>query len=70
MVYDRGKLRFGSWAVNNPIPTVVDDEALAEPAISLDFDRTACLQTVEVELGVYRFRNDSGSDAGALSSGP
>jgi len=63
MVYDRGKLRFGSWAVNNPIPTVVDDEALAEPAISLDFDRTACLQSVEVELGVYRFRNDSGSDA-------
>jgi len=63
MVYDRGKLRFGSWSVNNPIPTVVDDDALAEPAISLDFDRTACLQTVEVELGVYRFRNDSGSDA-------
>lgn len=63
MVYDRGKLRFGSWAVNNPTPTVVDDDALAEPAISLDFDRTACLQTVEVELGVYRFRNDSGSDA-------
>lgn len=63
MVYDRGKLRFGSWAVNNPTPTVVDDEALAEPAISLDFDRTACLQTVEVEIGVYRFRNDSGSDA-------
>jgi hypothetical protein len=63
MVYDRGKLRFGSWAVNNPIPTVVDDDALAEPAISLDFDRTACLQTVEVELGVYRWRNDSGSDA-------
>jgi hypothetical protein len=63
MVYDRGKLRFGSWAVNNPIPTVVDDDALAEPAISLDFDRTACLQTVEVEVGVYRWRNDSGSDA-------
>jgi hypothetical protein len=63
MVYDRGKLRFGSWAVNNPTPTVVDDDALAEPAISLDFDRTACLQSVEVELGVYRFRNDSGSDA-------
>jgi hypothetical protein len=63
VVYDRGKLRFGSWAVNNPIPTVVDDDALAEPAISLDFDRTACLQTVEVELGVYRWRNDSGSDA-------
>lgn len=63
VVYDRGKLRFGSWAVNNPTPTVVDDDALAEPAISLDFDRTACLQSVEVELGVYRFRNDSGSDA-------
>lgn len=51
MVYDRGKLRFGSWAVNNPIPSVVDDDALAEPAISLDFDRTACLQSVEVQLG-------------------
>jgi hypothetical protein len=63
MVYDRGKLRFGSWAVNNPTPTVVDDEALAEPAISLDFDRTACLQAVEVEIGVYRWRNDSGSEA-------
>lgn len=54
MVYDRGKLRFGSWAVNNPIPTVVDDEALAEPAISLDFDRNACLQSVSVELGINR----------------
>jgi hypothetical protein len=58
MVYDRGKLRFGSWAVNNPIPTVVDDgpnnEALAEPAISIDFDRTACLQSVEVQIGVHR----------------
>ena len=63
MVYDRGKLRFGAWAVNNPTPTVVDDDALAEPAISLDFDRTACLQSVEVEIGVYRWRNDSGSDA-------
>ena len=63
MVYDRGKLRFGSWAVNNPIPTVVTDAALAEPTISLDFDRTACLQAVEVEAGTYRWRNDSGSDA-------
>jgi hypothetical protein len=54
MVYDRGKLRFGSWAVNNPIPTVVDDEALAEPSISIDFDRTACLQSVEVQIGVHR----------------
>lgn len=61
-VYDRGKLRFGSWAVNNPIPTVVGDAALAEPMVSLDFDRSACLQSVEVECGVYRWRNDSGSD--------
>lgn len=52
MVYDRGKLRFGSWAVNNPVPTVVDDEALAEPAISLDFDRNACLQSVATEFGI------------------
>ena len=62
MVYDQGKLRFGSWAVNNPIPTVVDDSALAEPAISLDFDRNACLQAVEVEVGVFRWRNESASD--------
>jgi len=65
MVYDRGKLRFGSWAVNNPIPTVVDDgpnnEALAEPTISIDFDRTACLQSVEVQIGVHRMRGESTS---------
>jgi len=62
MVYDQGKLRFGAWAVNNPIPTVVDDSALAEPRVLLDFDRSACLQSVEVECGVYRWRNDSSSD--------
>ena len=61
MVYDRGKLRFGSWAVNNPIPTVVDDEALAEPAISLDFDRNACLQSVAVELGINRMIHSDGN---------
>ena len=61
MVYDRGKLRFGSWAVNNPIPTVVDDDALAEPAISLDFDRNACLQSVVVELGINRMIHSDGN---------
>jgi hypothetical protein len=60
MVYDRGKLRFGSWAVNNPIPTVVDDDALAEPSISIDFDRTACLQSVAVELGINRMIHSDG----------
>jgi hypothetical protein len=64
MVYDQGKLRFGSWAVNNPIPTVVDDgpnnEALAEPSISIDFDRTACLQSVAVELGINRMIHSDG----------
>jgi hypothetical protein len=59
MVYDRGKLRFGSWAVNNPIPTVVDDDALAEPAISMDFDRTACLQSVETQIGVHRMSGEA-----------
>lgn len=61
-VFDRGKLRFGAWAVNNPVPTMVTDAALAEPNIALDFDRTACLQAVEVEAGVYRWRNDQSSD--------
>jgi hypothetical protein len=61
-IFDRGKLRFGSWAAGNPIPTVVTDAALAEPRISLDFDRSACLQAVEVELGVYRWRASQSSD--------
>lgn len=61
-VFDRGKLRFGSWAVNNPVPTVVTDAALAEPNIAMDFDRSACLQAVEVEAGVYRWRNDQSAD--------
>lgn len=63
VIYDRGRIRFGSWAVNNPIPTVVTDAALAEPTISMDFDRTACLQAVEVELGTYRWRYDQSSES-------
>ena len=66
--YDRGKIRFGSWAVVNPIPTVVTDAALAEPRISLDFDRSACLQAVNVEMGIFRWRTDSGNaDRGTVS---
>lgn len=70
VVYDRGKLRFGSWAVNNPIPTVVDDSALAEPMISLDFDRSACLQAVELEVGTYRWRYDQSSDSNRVVKRP
>lgn len=69
-VFDRGKLRFGSWAVNNPVPTVVTDAALAEPNIAMDFDRSACLQAVEVQAGTFRWRNDSGSDARSTITRP
>lgn len=49
MVYDRGKIQFGRWAGNGAWPVNVDDTALANPTISLSYDRMACLQTVEIE---------------------
>lgn len=52
MVYDRGRISFGRWLGNGAWPTPVDDTALANPTISLTFDRMSGLQTVEVEAPV------------------
>lgn len=52
MVYDRGRISFGRWLGNGAWPTEVDDTALANPTISLTFDRMSGLQTVEVEAPV------------------
>lgn len=52
MVYDRGRISFGRWLGNGAWPAEVNDTALANPTISLTFDRTSALQTVEVEVPV------------------
>ena len=50
MVYDRGRLRFGKWAGAGVWPTPCDDAGLAEPSISMNFDRGNALQQVEVDF--------------------
>lgn len=49
MVYDRGRLRFNRWTTPGVWPTVVDDQGLAEPQISLNFDRNNSIQTCEID---------------------
>lgn len=49
MVYDRGRLRFNRWDTAGVWPTEVDDTGLAEPKISLNFDRNNSIQTCEVD---------------------
>jgi hypothetical protein len=45
MVYDKGKFRFGRWSARPGTPTRVNDTGLAEPKITLTFDRNNCVQT-------------------------
>ena len=49
MVYDRGRLRFNRWETVGVWPTEVDDAGLAEPRVSLEFDRNNSIQTCEVD---------------------
>lgn len=49
MVYDRGRLRFNRWVTPGVWPTEVDDQGLAEPQISLNFDRNNSIQTCEID---------------------
>ena len=49
MVYDRGRLRFNRWTTPGVWPTEVGDAGLAEPSISLTFDRNNSIQTAEVD---------------------
>jgi len=50
MVYDKCKFRFGRWASRPPSPTVVNDTGLAEPRVSLTFDRNNCVQTALMKI--------------------
>ena len=58
MVYDKSKFRFGRWSQRPPTPTVVNDTALAEPRVSLTFDRNNCVQTALMKV-CWRFEGDS-----------
>ena len=50
MVYDKCKFRFGRWSQRPSSPTVVNDTALAEPKVSLSFDRNNCVQTALMKV--------------------
>ena len=50
MVYDKCKFRFGRWSARPPSPTVVNDTALAEPKVTLTFDRHNCVQTALMKV--------------------
>lgn len=50
MVYDKCKFRFGRWSQRPPTPTVVNDTGLAEPKVSLAFDRNNCVQTALMKI--------------------
>jgi hypothetical protein len=58
MVYDNCKFRFGRWSQRPPTPTVVNDTGLAEPKVSLTFDRNNCVQTALMKI-CWRFEGDS-----------
>jgi hypothetical protein len=58
MVYDKCKFRFGRWSQRPPTPTVVDDTGLAEPKVSLSFDRNNCVQTALMKI-CWNMRGDS-----------
>jgi hypothetical protein len=58
MVYDKCKFRFGRWSQRPPTPTVVNDTALAEPKVSLTFDRNNCVQTALMKI-CWNMRGDS-----------
>jgi hypothetical protein len=58
MVYDKCKFRFGRWSQRPPTPTVVNDTALAEPKVTLTFDRNNCVQTALMKI-CWNMRGDS-----------
>ena len=58
MVYDKCKFRFGRWSQRPPTPTVVNDTGLAEPRVSLSFDRNNCVQTALMKI-CWNIQGDS-----------
>lgn len=57
MVYDSGKFRFGKWGASLNTPVVVADNALAEPKITMNFERNNCVQTVNVVFPMVTMEN-------------
>ena len=57
MVYDSGKFRFGKWGASLNTPVVVADNALAEPKITMNFERSNCLQTANVSFPMVTLEN-------------
>lgn len=57
MVYDSGKFRFGKWGASLNTPVVVADNALAEPKITMNFERNNCVQTVNVVFPMITTEN-------------
>lgn len=58
MVYDKGKFRFGRWSARPSTPTRINDTGLAEPKITLAFDRNNCVQTALLNV-CWRIAGDT-----------
>lgn len=57
MIYDAGKFRFGKWGASLNTPVVVADNALAEPKITMNFERGNCVQTINVNFPMVTMDN-------------
>jgi len=49
MVYDRGRISFGRWALENAWPILVNDSDFAEPKVGLSYDRQNSIASVTVQ---------------------
>lgn len=49
MVFDRGRLRFNRWTTAGVWPTEINDTGLAEPRVTLNFDRNNSVQLCEID---------------------
>lgn len=57
MIYDAGKFRFGKWGASLNTPVAVADNALAEPKITMNFERNNCVQTINVNFPMVTMEN-------------
>jgi hypothetical protein len=49
MVYDKGRLTFGRWAMETQWPVTINDSDFAEPKVSLNYDRQNSIASVTVQ---------------------
>lgn len=69
MLYDRGVVRFVSWASASGFPVSVIDAHLAAPAARLTFDNGACLQSANCDV-MLRIDGTSFTTSGELIEQP